>query len=79
MLAQLGGYYTVLETNDATTAALSNYFTQAESTFNLVAGITEAKDYTDAQLTSYSDTAAMNQAIGCSGFLLTQICGLVHT
>ena len=63
VLAQLGGYYTVLETNDAITAALSNYFTQAEVTFNLVAGVTEAKDYTDAQLLNYSNTAAMNQAI----------------
>eukprot|EP00439_Symbiodinium_sp_Y106_P006442 s11367_g1.t1 len=36
---------------------------QAEVTFNLVAAVTESKDYTDAQLASYSDTAAMNQAI----------------
>ena len=35
----------------------------AEVTFNLVAAVTESKDYTDAQLASYSDTAAMNQAI----------------
>eukprot|EP00439_Symbiodinium_sp_Y106_P005097 s12070_g1.t1 len=71
VLAQLGGYYTVLETNNAITAALSNYFTQAEVTFNLVAAVTfnlvaavtESKDYTDAQLASYSDTAATNQLI----------------
>ena len=63
VLAELGGYSTTQQTADAITAALSNYFTQAEVTFNLVAGVTEAKDYTDAQLASYSDTAAMNQAI----------------
>eukprot|EP00439_Symbiodinium_sp_Y106_P080825 s2364_g19.t1 len=63
VLATLGGYYTSQETNDAITAALTNYFTQAEVTFNLVAGVMEAKDYTDAQLAGYSDTAAMNQAI----------------
>ena len=63
VLAALGGYYTVQEANDAITAALSNYFTQAEVTFNLVAAVTESKDYTDAQLASYSDTAATNQLI----------------
>ena len=35
VLATLGGYYTVLETNDAITAALTNYFTQAEVTVNV--------------------------------------------
>ena len=47
---QLGGYYTVQEANDAITAALGNYFTRAEATANLVAGITECKDYTDTSL-----------------------------
>ena len=28
-----------------------------------MAAVTESKDYTDAQLADYSDTAAMNQAI----------------
>ena len=63
VLATLGNYYTTQEANDAITAALSNYFTQAQSTFNLVAGITEAKDYTDTALLDYSDTAATNQLI----------------
>ena len=63
VLAELGGYSTTQQTADAIATALSNYFTQAEVTFNLVAGVTESKDYTDAQLASYSDTAAMNQAI----------------
>ena len=63
VLATLGNFYTVQEANDAITAALGNYFTQAEVTFNLVAAVTEAKDYTDAQLASYSDTAATNQLI----------------
>ena len=60
---QLGGYYTVLETNDAITAALTNHFTRAEATANLVAGIAECKDYTDTSLLDYSDTAHMTQAI----------------
>ena len=63
VLSTLGNFYTVQEANDAITAALGNYFTQAEVTFNLVAAVTEAKDYTDAQLASYSDTAATNQLI----------------
>ena len=63
VLAELGGYSTTQQTADAIATALSNYFTQAEVTFNLVAGVTESKDCTDAQLASYSDTAAMNQAI----------------
>ena len=63
VLATLGGYSTTQETADAIAAALTNYFTQAEVTFNLVAAVTESKDYTDAQLADYSDTAAMNQAI----------------
>ena len=63
VLATLGNYYTVQEANDAITAALTNHFTRAEATANLVAGITECKDYTDTSLLDYSDTAAMNQAI----------------
>ena len=66
VLAELGGYSTTQQTADAIATALSNYFTQAEVTFNLVAGVTESKDCTDAQLASYSDTAAMNQAIARS-------------
>eukprot|EP00439_Symbiodinium_sp_Y106_P018049 s13330_g2.t1 len=50
-------------TDDAITAALTNYFTRAEATANLVAGITECKDYTDTFLLDYSDTTQMNQAI----------------
>ena len=53
VLAELGGYSTTQQTADAITAALSNYFTQAEVTVNLVAAITESKDYTDAQLADY--------------------------
>ena len=49
--------------NDAITAALGNHFTRAEATANLVAGITECKDYTDTSLLDYSDTAATNQLI----------------
>ena len=60
---QLGGYYTIQGTDDAITAALTNHFTRAEATANLVAGITECKDYTDTSLLDYSDTAQMNQAI----------------
>ena len=60
---QLGGYYTIQGTDDAITAALTNHFTRAEATANLVAGITECKDYTDTSLLGYSDTAQMNQAI----------------
>ena len=63
VLATLGGYYTVQEANDAITAALGNHFTRAEATANLVAGITECKDYTDTSLLDYSDTAATNQLI----------------
>ena len=63
VLATLDGYYTVQEANDAITAALTNHFTRAEATANLVAGITECKDYTDTSLLDYSDTAQMNQAI----------------
>ena len=39
MLATLGGHSTTQETADAITAALTNYFTQAEVTFNLVAAV----------------------------------------
>ena len=60
---QLGGYYTIQGTDDAITAALTNHFTRAEATANLVAGITECKDYTDTSLLDYSDTAQMIQAI----------------
>ena len=63
VLATLGGYCTVQEANDAITAALGNHFTRAEATANLVAGITECKDYTDTSLLDYSDTAATNQLI----------------
>ena len=63
VLATLDGYYTVQEANDAITAALTNHFMRAEATANLVAGITECKDYTDTSLLDYSDTAQMNQAI----------------
>ena len=63
VLATLGNFYTVQEANDAITAALGNYFTRAEATANLVAGITECKDYTDTSLLDYSDTAATNQLI----------------
>ena len=63
VLATLGNFYTVQEANDAITAALGNYFTRAEATANLVAGITECKDYTDTSLLDYSDTTATNQLI----------------
>ena len=63
VLATLGNFYTVQEANDAITAALGVYFTRAEATANLVAGITECKDYTDTSLLDYSDTAATNQLI----------------
>ena len=44
-------------------AALTNYFTRAEVTATIVAAIDESKGYTDTQLTDYSTTAQMTQAI----------------
>ena len=63
VLAQLGGYSTAQQTSDAIAAALTDYFTRAESTANLVAFLGEANTYTDDQLGDYSTTAEMNQAI----------------
>ena len=63
VLAQLGGYSTTQQTSDAMAAALTNHFTRAEATANLVAGVTECKDYTDTSLLDYSTTAQTNQAI----------------
>ena len=63
VLAQLGGYSTTQQTSDAIAAALTNHFTRAEATANLVAGVTECKDYTDTSLLDYSTTAQTNQAI----------------
>ena len=55
--------YTTQQTDDAIAAALTNYFTRAEVTATIVAAIDESKGYTDAQLTDYSTTAQMTQAI----------------
>ena len=55
--------YTTQQTDDAISTALSDYFTRAEVTVTVVAAIDESKGYTDAQLTDYSTTAEMNQAI----------------
>ena len=63
VLAQLGGYYTTQQADDAIAAALTNHFTRAEATANLVAFLAQANTYTDDQLLSYSDTAATNQLI----------------
>ena len=63
VLAQLGGYSTAQQTSDAIAAALTDYFTRAESTANLVAFLAQANSYTDEQLGDYSTTAEMNQAI----------------
>ena len=63
VLAQLGGYYTTQQADDAIAAALTNHFTRAEVTANLVAFLAQANTYTDDQLLSYSDTAATNQLI----------------
>ena len=63
VLAQLGGYSTTQQTSDAIAAALTNHFTRAEATANLVAFLGQANTYTDDQLGDYSTTAEMNQAI----------------
>ena len=63
VLAQLGGYYTTQEADDAIAAALTNHFTRAEATANFAAFLAQANTYTDDQLLSYSDTAATNQLI----------------
>ena len=63
VLAQLGGYYTTQQADDDIAAALTNHFTRAEATANLVAFLAQANTYTDDQLLSYSDTAATNQLI----------------
>ena len=55
--------YTTQETDDAIAAALTNYFTRAEVTATIVPAIDESKGYTDTQLTDYSTTAQMTQAI----------------
>ncbi len=55
--------YTTQQTDDAIAAALTNYFTRAEFTATIVAAIDESKGYTDTQLTDYSTTAQMTQAI----------------
>ena len=55
--------YTMQQTDDAIAATLTNYFTRAEVTATIVAAIDESKGYTDTQLTDYSTTAQMTQAI----------------
>ena len=55
--------YTTQQTDDAIAAALTNYFMRAEVTATIVAAIDESKGYTDTQLTDYSTTAQMTQAI----------------
>ena len=55
--------YTTQQTDDAIAAALTNYFTRAEVTATIVAAIDESKGYTDTQLTDYSTTTQMTQAI----------------
>ena len=55
--------YTTQQTDDAIAVALTNYFTRAEVTVTVVAAIDESKGYTDAQLTDYSTTTQMTQAI----------------
>ena len=55
--------YTTQQTDDAIAAALTNYFTRAEVTVTVVAAIDESKAYTDTQLTDYSTTTQMTQAI----------------
>ena len=55
--------YSTQGTDDAISTALSDYFTRAEVTVTVVAAIDESKGYTDTQLTDYSTTAEMNQAI----------------
>ena len=63
VLAQLGGYYTSQQADDAIAAALTNHFTRAEVTANLVAFLAQANTYTDDQLGDYSTTAEMTQTI----------------
>ena len=63
VLAQLVGYSTTQQTSDAIAAALTNHFTRAEATANLVAFLAQANTYTDDQLVGYSTTAQMTQAI----------------
>ena len=63
VLAQLGGYYTSQQADDAIAAALTNHFTRAEATANFVAFLGQANTYTDDQLLDYSTTVEMNQAI----------------
>ena len=55
--------YTTQQTDDAIAAALTDYFTRAEVTVTVVAAIDESKGYTDTQLSDYSTTAEMTQAI----------------
>ena len=55
--------YTMQQTDDAIAATLTNYFTTPEVTATIVAAIDESKGYTDTQLTDYSTTAQMTQAI----------------
>ena len=55
--------YTTQQTDDAIAGALTNYFTRAEVTVTVVAAIDESKAYTDTQLTDYSTTTQMTQAI----------------
>ena len=70
VLTQLGGYYSTSETDGAIAAALTNYFTKAEDTVNLVAAIAESKGYTDTSLLDYSTTAEMTQAIADYGTII---------
>ena len=55
--------YTTLETDNAISTALLDYFTRTEVTLTVVAAIDESKGYTDTQLADYSTTAQMTQAI----------------
>ena len=55
--------YSTQGTDDAISTTLSDYFTRAEVTVTVVAAIDESKGYTDTQLTDYSSTVQMNQAI----------------
>ena len=55
--------YTTQQTDDAIAGALTNYFTRAEVTVTVVAAIDESKAYTDTQLTDYSTTTQVTQAI----------------
>ena len=66
VLATLGGYYTVAETNGAITAALSNYSTTVQMAAAIAAAETAANDYTDAALVPYSNTVQMDAAIAAA-------------